>query len=497
MQGTKYDALPKHSQQCRNDDDVDPPRRDDNKVVSRHSSAGSEIASLSSKIESPLWRIDLKLRRVELTIFPYNQLYRPGQIRFLVLIVAWAAAWGICGLGHAIGQTSPNTSWPGWLGPQRNGWVDGFQPPAQWPEQLKRGWQVEVGTGYSSPLVTDGLVYQHARQGDDEVVWCIDLLTGEVRWRESGKVPFKAAPGGERHGAGPKSSPVLADGRLFTMSILGDLTAWDVESGRRLWRTDYGSRFQPNRPNWGVATSPIVDGDRVIAHFGGDDEGALVALDVETGAELWTQGSDGPSYSSPLVVEIQGVRQVVEWNHRALVGVDVETGRFLWEFPFPQIGSDQNMPTPVFDRGRVLLGGENRDIHCLEPKTSDGKWSVKEHWYQEEVALNMSTAVVNGEWLFGFSHYNKGQFFCLDTPSGRVLWKGPGRTGDNVMFLSVPGYVVALINDGRLQVIAARGDRFDRVASYRVAEGDTYAPPVLLPSGFLVKDLKTLTFWSL
>ncbi len=92
----------------------------------------------------------------------------------------------------------------------------------------------------------------------------------------------------------------------------------------------------------------------------------------------------------------------------------------------------------------------------------------------------MSTAVVNGELLFGFSHYSKGQFFCLDIESGEVLWQGPGRTGDNVMFLSLPGYIVALINDGRLQIIAARDDRFEQVASYRVAESDTYAPPVLL-----------------
>ena len=422
---------------------------------------------------------------------------RPGLIRLIVLIVAWTATCGAIGLGNASAQTSSGTFWSGWLGPERNGWVEGFRPLTQWPQELKKGWQVEVGTGYSSPLVADGLVYQHARQGDDEVVYCLDLKTGELKWRQSHEVPFKAAPGGERHGAGPKSSPALADGLLFTMSILGDLSAWHAESGKLLWRTDYGSRFQPNRPNWGVATSPIVDSGRVIVHFGNDDKGTLVALDVETGAEVWSQGSDGPSYSSPLVAEIHGVRQIVDWNHRALVGVDSESGRFLWEFPFPHIGPDQNMPTPVIHRGRVLLGGENRGIHCLEPQAGDGTWSVKERWHQEDVALNMSTAVVNGELLFGFSHYSKGQFFCLDIESGEVLWQGPGRTGDNVMFLSLPGYIVALINDGRLQIIAARDDRFEQVASYRVAKSDTYAPPVLLQSGFLVKDLKTLSFWSM
>ncbi|MFC1596326.1 PQQ-binding-like beta-propeller repeat protein [Planctomycetota bacterium] len=394
-------------------------------------------------------------------------------------------------------SSGAEVDWPGWRGPKRDGWVSGFQPPARWPERLTKDWQVEVGTGYSSPLVAGGSVFQHARQGDDEVVWCLDLETGDLEWRQSYSVPFKISPGGERHGKGPKSSPVLAEGRIFTMSITGDLTAWNVETGKLLWRTDYGSRFKENRPNWGVATSPIVDGDRIIVHFGNDDEGALVALDLSSGTEFWSHGVDGPSYSSPLVVEIHGVRQVVEWNHRALVGVTSESGRFLWEYPFPHVGSDQNMPTPAFHRGRVLLSGENRGMHCLEPRTNDGAWTVKERWHQEEVALNMSSAVVNDDLLFGFSHYDKGRLFCLNIETGEVLWMSPGRTGDNVMLLAIPDYVVALVDDGQLQIISARGDRFEKVASYRVAESSTYAPPVLLKNGVLVKDSRTLTRWSL
>jgi outer membrane protein assembly factor BamB len=417
--------------------------------------------------------------------------------RRIVSLAAWSAMSLAVGSCHALAQSTSGPDWTGWLGPERNGWVEGFQPPADWPQNLTKAWQVEVGVGYSSPIVADGWVYQHARQDGDEVVWCLNLEDGEVKWSRRLAVPFKAAPGGERHGPGPKSSPALSHGRLFTMSIMGDLTAWDAGTGQRLWQSDYGSQFHPNRPNWGVATSPVVDGDRVIAHFGNDETGKLVALDVETGKEIWSQGSDGPSYSSPLVTQIQGVRQIVEWNHRALVGVESASGRFLWEFPFPHIGSDQNMPTPVFHRDRILLGGENRPLHYLEPKVADGKWHVVEKWVQKEVALNMSTPVVNGELLFGFSHYNKGQFFCLNIDSGELLWQGPGRTGDNVMFLSIPGFVVALINDGRLQIMRATGQAFESVASYRVAENDTYAPPVLLQNGFLVKDLQTLTFWSL
>jgi len=387
--------------------------------------------------------------------------------------------------------------WPGWLGPKRDGWVSNFTPPAKWPETLQQKWQIKVGTGYSSPLVASGRVFQQSRQGEDEVVLCVELGSGKVLWQQKYNVPFKIGGGGERHGKGPKSSPVLADGRLFTMSIRGDLSAWAASSGKLLWRSDYGSKFKKRHPFWGASTSPIVDGKQVIVHFGTDKDGALMALDVATGKQVWSLAKDGPSYSSPLLVEIHGVRQVVEWNHNALVGVDAKTGKELWRYPFPHVGHDQNMPTPTFFKGHILLGGENRGIHSFEPKRSGGKWTVKPLWHQKKVALDMSSAVVNGDLLYGFSHYGKGRLFCLDPKTGDVLWQGPGRTGRNVAFLSIPGHVVALINDGQLQVIAASGEGFKKVASYRVSTAPTWAPPVLLESGVLIKDDQTLSRWSM
>ena len=326
--------------------------------------------------------------------------------------------------------------WPGWRGPGRDGWVSGFRPPTPWPEQLERSWQVDVGTGYATPLVSGGRVYQLARQGDDEVVWCLDLETGAVKWRKSYAAPFKIGGGALKHGKGPKSTPVLAEGRLFTLSITGLLSAWDTDSGELLWRRDYGSRFEKSHPLWGAATSPLVDGSRVVVHFGTDGQGALIALDAGSGKEVWSSGKDGPQYASPILVEIEGVRQIVEWNERALVGVDSESGRQLWEYPYLGNFTDQNMPTPAFHQGRVLLGAENRGIRSLEPQLENGVWTVHERWHQEKVALDMSSAVVNDDLLYGFSHRGKGRLFCLDPKTGDVLWQGPGRTGENVAFLA-------------------------------------------------------------
>lgn len=387
--------------------------------------------------------------------------------------------------------------WTGWRGAARDGWVGEFQPPEQWPDELERVWEVEVGTGYASPLVSNGRVYQHARVGEDEVLWCLDLETGAVVWRQAYPTPFKIGGGGERHGKGPKSSPTLSDGRIFTLSITGMLSAFDAKSGELLWRKDYGSRFEKTHPYWGASTSPLVDGDRVIVHFGTDGEGALVALDAETGDEVWTLGSDGPSYSSPIVAEVDGVRQIIEWNERALVGVDGRTGRKLWEHPFPQQNTNQNMPTPAYHDGMVLLGAENRGIHGLELNRRGDAWEVNPRWHQQKLALDMSSAVVNDGLLFGMSHFGAGRYFCLDPQTGDIRWEGTGRTGDNVAFLSIPGHVVALKDDGQLQILAADGERFEVVASYRVSDDPTWAPPVLLDDGILTKDDRKLTRWSL
>ena len=196
------------------------------------------------------------------------------------------------------------------------------------------------------------------------------------------------------------------------------------------------------------------------------------------------------------VVEHEGVRQVIEWNHRALVGVESRTGKLLWEYPFPHLTHNQNMPTPTYHKGQILLGGENRGVHGLAPQLKDGKWTVQYQWSQRGVALDMSSAVMNDGLLYGFSHFGRGRLFCLDPKDGKILWEGPARTGNNVMFLSCPGHVLALINTGELRVVKAQRNRYETAASWRVALGGTWAPPVLLQNGLLTKDTETLTFWA-
>ena len=388
-------------------------------------------------------------------------------------------------------------NWPGWLGPKRDGWVEHFTAPAKWPEKLNKQWEKKVGDGYGTAIVSENRIYIHTRKNNDEVIHCIELNTGKSIWENKYAVSFKMGGGGEPHGKGPKSNPTLANGKIFTLSITGILSAWNANTGMLIWRKDHRSKFGKRpHPYWGATTSPLVVDNRVYLHFGSDEKGFLSAMDTDTGKEIWRNGEDGAAYSSPLYAEINGIRQIIEWNHEDLLGVDIETGQTLWKFHLPHRGTNQNMPTPSFHKGHILVGGEKRGIRKIHPHLKNNKWHVTEKWHQTRAALDMSTAVVNEDYLYGFSHYGLGELFCIDINTGKILWKGPGRSGENATFLSIQGHVLSLINDGELQIIQAKGSESNISVKYQVAKSETWSAPVLLKNRILVKDKNSLILWQ-
>ena len=394
-------------------------------------------------------------------------------------------------------SNADNLVWSGWLGgPSRNGYVRGFQPPKSWPKKLIKDWELNVGTGYASPALDgQGNVFVHARQKNTEVVMRIELKSGDIKWRKQYATKFKPGGGGEYHGIGPKACPSIGSGRVYTMSIAGVLSAWDCETGKRLWARSYGKQFKKPTKHWGSTGSPLIDGERVVSHFGTDGKGFLRCFDGASGDVVWTQGKTGPSYSSAMLAVIDGQRQIIEWNEKDLVGIDGKSGKRLWKFHAPGTMLDQNMPTPTFHNGTILLGAENRGMKCVVPTRKNGVWTAKEKWFQKKIALDMSSAVINNGKLYGMSHYSKGRLFCLDPKTGKILWMGPPRVGSNVTFLSIPGYVIALTDRGLLQVIAADATKYRKVAEYRVAPAHTWTPPVLVKGGVLIKGKSKLTLW--
>lgn len=382
--------------------------------------------------------------------------------------------------------------WPQWRGPNRDGAVASFTEPAAWPEQLQRRWQVDVGLGYATPLLVGDRIYMFTRQGDDEVMLALDAASGKTIWRSSYPAPFEMVPATARHGAGPKSTPAYANGRLFALGMTSVVTAFDAGTGKRLWQTE-PTRAQPL---YHTAMSPIVDGDMVIVHVGGQGDAALTAFDVRTGAPRWRWTGDSPAYGSPIVVNLAGTRQVVTFTHQNLVGVSAADGALLWRRPFTT-PSNTSSQTPIVHRDMLIQAGRENGITAFRVARRGGTWGTDEVWSTKDVSLHMTNGVVADGVLYGLSHLNSGQYFALDLDTGKVLWTSEPRQATNAAMVRAGGVVFSLEDDAEMVVLRASRERFDPIRRYDVATSATWAQPAIARDRLYVKDVSSLALWTL
>jgi outer membrane protein assembly factor BamB len=343
--------------------------------------------------------------------------------------------------------------------------------------------------------VTSGpSVFLHSREGEEEVVSRFDLASGRRLWRQSYPAPYTMNPAARGHGKGPKSTPVVEDGRLFTLGISGILSVFDAETGRPAWRLDFRGRFRETSPLYGAAMSPVVDSGLLIVHAGGHDDGALIAISAATGEERWAWKGDGPGYASPVVAELAGVRQVVTQTQNNVVGLSLQRGELLWNIPF-RTDYDQNAVTPVIHGQAVIYSGLGHGIHAVRVVKRGTALAVEPQWENREVSAYLSSPVLVGDRLYGLSHRQKGQLFCLDARTGKAIWTGPGRQGENAALVAAGGALLALTTDATLIVIRPDGAQFGPLATYTVADSPTWAHPAVVREGILVKDAETLALW--
>jgi outer membrane protein assembly factor BamB len=415
---------------------------------------------------------------------------------FCLTMTAWfygLFALATCGVATA-------QDWPQWRGPNRDGMVAAISIPQIWPSSLKLKWKAEVGAGHSSPVVAKGKVYLFSRQDNNEVVSCFSLDAGKLLWRKDYPAPYSMNFAAYAHGKGPKSTPALHDGKLYTLGISGILSCFEAETGNLLWRKEFSKKFAKTSPLYGVAMSPLVEGNLLVVHVGGHDQGALVAFDAKTGETKWSWEGDGPGYASPIAVEIDGTRQIVTQTQNYIVGVDANSGKLLWSIPFTT-DYDQNIVTPVIHKStaetRLIFSGLDKGTMAVKVSKRGNEWAIVEIWKNPEASMYLNSPVVNGDRLFGLSHLRKGQFFCLDVRNGKTLWTSEGRQGDNAAILSAGDFLFFLTNEAEMIVAKASAKAFEPVAKYSVADGDTWAHPVVLGKQILIKDASTLALWSI
>jgi outer membrane protein assembly factor BamB len=298
------------------------------------------------------------------------------------------------------------------------------------------------------------------------------------------------------HGKGPKSTPAVSDGKLYTLGITGVLSCYDGAQGKLLWRKESFALFKAKAPLYGTSTSPIIDQGVVYAYLGGNDLGALMAFDAASGVEKWRWAGDGPGYASPIVVEIAGKRQIVTQSQKNIIGIEAANGDLLWKIPF-ETEYVMNIVTPIVYQDLLIFSGYNKGVFAVKAELRDGKWITRSAWQNKEVSMYMSSPVLRGNYLFGLSQRNKGQFFCLDARTGRTLWTGDPRQGENAAMVIASGFVFSLTNDANLIVTNAADKAAAPIKQYSVADSPTWAHPVIVGGNILIKDENSLALFSL
>jgi outer membrane protein assembly factor BamB len=337
-------------------------------------------------------------------------------------------------------------------------------------------------------VVVGGHAYVFTRQKDDELVLCLEVASGKESWRsEPYAAPYQWWPGEGTFSKGPRSTPTVAEGRVYTAGVSGVLSCLDARTGQLLWR-----KSSMSSPPYGGPASPLVADGLCIVHLGcGGKEDGLTAFDAATGGVKWrfTDGSR-PGAGSPIFVDLAGERQVVALTSWDLIGVSATTGKKLWVVKID--GSEKNS-TPVLYRDLILFADYKERLRAIRLGKGEKGITPKEVWRGDGPTPYMSSPVLEGDLLFGMSSRGRGCFFCVDSRNGKTLWESNEKQGFGYASVLNAGSVwLFLTNNGRLVVVKASGKEYQPVSEYKVSDTQTWAHPVLLGDRILIRDQNTL-----
>jgi outer membrane protein assembly factor BamB len=321
---------------------------------------------------------------------------------------------------NGIATHSQAADWPQWRGAGRdNLWLEKGLP-RKLPQKLTPRWKHAIGGGYGGIAVSAGQVVVMDRQKtprEVERVLCWEVKTGRRLWTHEYPVSY----GKLDYGNGPRCTPTVHAGKVYTFGALGNLHCLEAKSGKVLWSQDTVKEYKGRVPTWGHACSPLVDGKRLIVQVGGQPGACLVALDIDSGKEVWRSLDDRPGYASPVIVDTGKWRQLVYFTPEHVVGLEPDTGKVRWRVPFAGITYDVSIADVVYADGVLLVSNYwsgskaiQLDERGLSPRVV---WEGK-----EALSLLMATPLVAGKHVYALDRHRG--LKCIEIRSGKVLWEG-------------------------------------------------------------------------
>lgn len=401
----------------------------------------------------------------------------------LVPIIAWRWSGEPMALepgGVAVGDLADSRDFPQFQGPTRDGNVPGVRLATDWiarPPRLL--WRRPVGEAWSGFAVAGNRAVTLEQHGSEERVTCYDLTTGRPLWSHGDPGRWEDPLGGP----GPRATPAIADGRVYTLGGTGRLNALDLASGKRIWTTDIIEDAAASIPTYGVSASPLVLGDVVIVVAGGGERQSLVAYDRDTGERAWAGGDAPAAYSSPLLADLNGRRQLLVLNEVALSAHDPGDGTVLWNREWP--GQTQRVSQPVVLPGdRVFVstgyGIGGKLFHILD---DGGSLRAETVWENLNLKAKFSNVVHRDGYLYGL---DDGILVSIDLADGSRAWKR-GRYGHGQILL-VGDLLVVLSERGEVALVDADPGAFRERAREKVIDGKTWNHPALAGRYLLVRN---------
>ena len=387
--------------------------------------------------------------------------------------------------------TFASTYWTDFRGPGRDGHYQQQAIRTDWPAAgLRPVWKQPVGGGYGSFVIANGRAFTIEQRGRQEVAAAYDVATGRELWTNTWNALFQESMGGD----GPRATPTWHEGRLYVLGAAGEFRAVDAAAGKTLWRTNILEDAGASNIQWGMSSAPLVVDGHVIVVPGGTGGRSIVAYDAATGKRTWSTLDDRAAYSSPMLVTLDGVRQILAFTATRLVGLSPANGELLWEMPWTT-RYDVNASQPlVVGSNRVFLStGYGTGAALIElSRDTDGRFAVREVWRTNRMKNQFTSSVLHEGFIYGL---DEAILACLDASSGELKWKG-GRYGYGQVMLA-SGHLIVLSEQGDLALVRATPERHIEVSRFTALEGKTWNHPAMSDGTLLIRNINEMAAFDL
>ena len=366
--------------------------------------------------------------------------------------------------------------WPGFRGPERNGVVPHVKVATDWsqtpPIEL---WRRSIGPGWSSFAVRGDRLFTQEQRGEEEIVACYRVSTGEPVWKHHNQARFYESIAGP----GPRGTPTLSGEQVVTLGATGILNFLEASSGELIWSRNVVEDTGKKAHIWGFAASPLVLGNNIIVGV----SGKLVAYDRLTGELAWSGPDGGVSYSSPHPVVIDGVAQVVLMSSVGTTAFLPDSGTLLWKSPWK--GQPMVQPAVISDHGLLTNAGEGFGVRRLAVSMGSQGWHAEVKWTSKRLRPNFNDLVIHKGHVYGFDGHI---LACLDLDDGKRKWKG-GRYGQGQLLLLAEQDVLLILSErGDLALAKAMPEGFEELSRVSAIEGKTWNHPVLVGDLLLIRN---------